>query len=230
MGGKSTKPDAAEQGLVKDGSAPAETVAAMQPDDSTDPAMATPVQQVLAAFQSLSSVGDSDGTPASSSVANSSSAPGTQQDEAGRSIVGSRDIVIELAPEHLGTVSIRMRVAGDKVEVHIEVANPQTLDVLNKDRHMLSAAIEAAGGTPDSLSMIAAQQPGGDPAGSRAPGGLEARFDRQSGLNSMASSGGGGGQRGDRSSSPNILNNTRDDDHDPTANPLSRRMGDGLYV
>ncbi len=58
---------------------------------------------------------------------------------------GGREIVVKLDPEHLGSVQIRLKMNGEKVDVSITVDNPSTLNLLNQDRHLLTSAVSALG-------------------------------------------------------------------------------------
>ena len=58
---------------------------------------------------------------------------------------GGREIVVKLDPEHLGSVQIRLKMNGEKVDVSITVDNPSTLSLLNQDRHMLTSAVSSLG-------------------------------------------------------------------------------------
>ena len=53
-------------------------------------------------------------------------------------------MVVKLDPEHLGSVSIRLRMTGNRVDISIAVSDARTLDVLNRDRHVLAAAVSSA--------------------------------------------------------------------------------------
>ena len=142
---------------------------------------------------------------------------------------GNRVVEIQLTPESLGAVSIKMRLSGDRIDVQIEVANAQTLEVLSKDRHILSAAIETAGGAHESLILTAPSKSGGE-ALTGQPGSQASPDRGGQGASSAASSGGGSDQRNGRTAGSPFSNSTRADDPLPNADPVSSRLGAGLYV
>lgn len=145
--------------------------------------LASASQQVAAAVSALASVptftghgGSTDaapGTAASGTATADVTPPGQMRTMAD----GTREIVVRLDPEHLGSVSIRLKMSGGKIDVAITVAETGTLDVLNRDRHLLTAAVSAAGLGTDSLVLLKADAPevptnqtvatGGAGAGSR---------------------------------------------------------------
>ena len=145
-------------------------------------------------------------TSAVTSPAAATAAPPAAPSDAASSPI--HQIVIQLNPENLGSVSIRMRMAGDRVDIQIHVANNQTLDLLNKDRHVLTAAIEAAGGSADALSVASAASSasggGADLGQGNSSGGAPGSAQQQA-FASSGSAGGGGAQRGgqpDESTAP----------------------------
>jgi len=75
---------------------------------------------------------------------------------------GGREVVVKLDPEHLGSVSIRLKMTGGKVDIAITVSDAHTLDVLTRDRHVLSAAVGSAGLGEDGL--VLSRQPSAEPA------------------------------------------------------------------
>jgi chemotaxis protein MotD len=56
-----------------------------------------------------------------------------------------RMMTLELDPPNLGTVTIKMRLAGDSVEVHLTADRVETTNLLRKERGALSDAMQSAG-------------------------------------------------------------------------------------
>ena len=112
---------------------------------------------------------------------------------------GGREIVIKLDPEHLGQVAIRLRLTGGAVDVNITVSNPGTLGTLDRDRHMLTAALASAGLSGDTLTLATGSTaPAGGSSTATETGGQSASGQPQNG--SAAASGdpsGAGGRRRD---------------------------------
>jgi hypothetical protein len=64
-----------------------------------------------------------------------------------------RILHVALQPENLGIVTVKMRVAGNQLEVAVEVGRADTADVLEKDRDALSSALGALGYSVDALTI-----------------------------------------------------------------------------
>ena len=131
-------------------------------------------QQVTAALSGLAGTAksaDGVGSANDGSIGVSASPQAALAGKVTTTADGGREIVVKLDPEHLGNVSIRLKMNGEKVDVSITVDNPSTLDLLNQDRHMLTSAVSALGfGGPLALSHSGsdgASQPSG-PAGNGA--------------------------------------------------------------
>lgn len=56
-----------------------------------------------------------------------------------------RMMTLELDPPNLGTVTIKMRLAGDSVEVHLTADRVETTNLLRQERGALSDAMQSAG-------------------------------------------------------------------------------------
>ena len=67
-------------------------------------------------------------------------------------------MTIELSPADLGTVSVRMQLTGDKLELHVRVEKPETLAMMDRDRDMLSKALNDRGYGLDALTIRGADQ------------------------------------------------------------------------
>ena len=105
-------------------------------------------QQITAALSGLASSSGStdDATFGDDGAIGVSATPGaTPAGKVTMTADGGREIVVKLDPEHLGSVQIRLKMNGEKVDVSITVDNPNTLSLLNQDRHMLTSAVSALG-------------------------------------------------------------------------------------
>ena len=173
---------------------------------------AAATQQVAAALSSLADPGsapDPDvGVQASRTAGADAAAgiPGTVRTTAD----GGREVVVKLDPEHLGSVSIRLKMVGGKVDIAITVSDAHTLDVLTRDRHVLSAAVGAAGLGQDGL--VLSRQPAAEPAASPA-------------LPDGAGGGSGRSPDGGASASSDPSGHRRRDDRNPARPPASSDAG-----
>jgi flagellar hook-length control protein FliK len=68
---------------------------------------------------------------------------------------------IKLEPADLGTVSVKMRLTGSKLDLHIEVTQKDTLPLLHKEGDSLSSQLQSSGYSVDSITIKAAAETGG---------------------------------------------------------------------
>lgn len=120
-----------------------------------------------------------------------------------------RVLSINLHPEDLGSVTVRMTLVRDALEVQIEAEHPSTARMLQSDSDALSDMLRSSGiqldgvtvraassdsvsgSTGSSQSMLDAQSQGGAQPDSRTAGGNGGRQDRQQGFGERASGRGG---------------------------------------
>ncbi len=190
-------------------------------------------QQVLAALSGLTG---NTGAPDRATITDdgsigSSATPGAAP--TGKVVAtadGGREIVVKLDPEHLGSVQIRLKMNGEKVDVSITVDNPSTLDLLNQDRHLLTSAVSSMGlgSGPLLLShggLDAASQPA-----SPARGGSDMNGPSSQGGEAFASgdpTGAGQNRRGNGRAAPG---NTVDMPEGDNPAPIPQARTEGLYV
>ena len=183
------------------------------------------VRQVATALSSLAGaerLSTADGPdPASTPATSAPAQPGRIRP----TVDGGREIVVKLDPEHLGSVSIRLRMTGGVVDVAITVSDGRTLDVLNRDRHVLSAAVSAAGLGNGGLTLA----PGGADAAAPTPSSPSAGGTPGRSLDDGASASGdpsGGRRREPRPFPATTLDGSPNDS--PSIPDAAR--GNGLYV
>lgn len=61
---------------------------------------------------------------------------------------------IQLQPESLGTVTVRMALRADTLELHIDAARAETADLIQRDREVLSSLLRAVGYRADDAQII----------------------------------------------------------------------------
>lgn len=131
-----------------------------------------------------------------------------------------RVLSIDLHPADLGSLTVRMSLAGDTLGVHIEAERPETARLLQNDASALSDMLRTAGVQVDGVTVRAAQmdtvsggtgtgqsfmqdnsqsQPGGAQADARASGGNGRGQDRQPSGESRQDQSQNGQQRSQRS-------------------------------
>lgn len=181
----------------------------------------SPAQQVVTALQDLVSKPTAE-TP-QARAATSAAAP---VQAAVTTAPGVKTLTIQLDPGHLGPVSVTLRMKADAVDIQIAVSNPQALHLLERDRHVLAAAVEAMGGSGTALHVGKTDvQADGGASFSDSPFTPQGGGTRQDGSSDAASTG-----RGNRST-PRDTNPSDPDDPTaaPTASPTRARDG-SLYL
>jgi hypothetical protein len=141
-------------------------------------------------------------------------------------------LVLRLQPEKLGTVTVRLRLVGNALELQLRAASADTADLLERDRGALEKALKASGYDADLSTIQAAPRdaarPPADPTGSQAsPGRQDAPV-------------GGGFRQGDGEQTPGRGGDGDDRPRRPAAsihtrevNDAARGQGDrpgGLYL
>ena len=107
------------------------------------------MQQIVSALQSLGLGPPAGGKQAAAAAAAATGSASTAS--ATGSVSGAAGGVITLAldPEHLGRVTVTVRMHADAVDIHIAVEKTDTLALLDKDRHVLTTAVEGTGRKAD---------------------------------------------------------------------------------
>ena len=112
----------------------------------------TPVQQLANSIVEAAGTAADEPTPLPQAGAVAASAPVG----AAARIKPLQVLNITLDPPDLGSVSIKMRLTGQKLDLNIEVAQKDTVPLLGKEGDSLSNALQSSGYTVDSLTIKAA--------------------------------------------------------------------------
>lgn len=65
-----------------------------------------------------------------------------------------RLLQIQLKPDDLGTVNVRMRLSGNGLEIQLRASNPETARMLERDRDALANLLTASGIAADSITIV----------------------------------------------------------------------------
>jgi chemotaxis protein MotD len=78
---------------------------------------------------------------------------------AGKPAPGSvlRVLHIQLQPADLGTVTVRMSLKNNELELHVEAARADTARLIEKDRQMLESVVRSAGYAPEGVTVHIAE-------------------------------------------------------------------------
>ncbi len=71
-----------------------------------------------------------------------------------RPVSSSHILDIRLEPADLGTVTMRLRLSGKSLSVHLDVERSETLQMIDGDQNTLAETLRAAGYTLDSLKAV----------------------------------------------------------------------------
>ena len=150
-GGPSTSLDrlsAASEPILKHAPAPS-----IQPDDSTPNAAV-----VVSVIEQSRNLAPPVLTSLMHQVADPIVAAGHAITAAGGNLAPTGDVKtleIQLVPENLGAVTVKMRLAGDALEVQVEADRQGTLRLLTDNKDALSQSIEASGYKLDAMTLQA---------------------------------------------------------------------------
>lgn len=220
--------DSAGQGAAKssgEGKSAAATVGAGSTERSVTPnvdasqgaQVATPLQQLsnrlLATAHELQQAASA--TPASSVGTEAASAPPV------------RVLSINLHPEELGSVTVRMTMVAGSLDVQIDAEMPDTAQMLRADSDQISDLLRSAGIQVDGVTVRAASPDFVSTSGGSTSSFFDQQPQSQSGGASSDGRGFGGQRRGDDPSQSfgRAANSGQDDE-----NRTQRGRGAGLYV
>ena len=65
---------------------------------------------------------------------------------------------VQLEPESLGTVTLRMRLSGNQLSIRVDVAEPATLDMIQRDRDRLQKSMTTESVSVDQLEIRSARE------------------------------------------------------------------------
>ncbi|WP_158808110.1 flagellar hook-length control protein FliK [Beijerinckia sp. L45] len=188
----------------------------------------SPMQQVIDTVQRLAT-GESASTSAPATVAVPVASAPT-----------SRTMTLVLEPDNLGTVTVRMQLRGGSLDLQLDVANPQTLGLLTRDKDSLTAAMNSQDYQVGTLTMRASDtqtasqgQDNGTQNQDQRSGGsstFQGSNTPQDGRSSQSGDSGAGASAGDRDSRQNASRSG--DDQAPRREPrsLAADGSAGVYI
>lgn len=138
-----------------------------------------------------------------------------------------RVLNLQLHPAELGVVTVKMRLAGDKLEMELHAQSEDTAQLLRKDSEKLSALLRGSGYRPDVLAIHA-------PGDSAPSDGSQQRQQGQSSQSLFSGShqgmaGSDSGSRG-RSGQRGVFQDAGRQNADDEKGSLVDRNGGGLYL
>jgi Flagellar hook-length control protein FliK len=127
-----------------------------------------PAQQIAKSVVAEAGPGKPDGG-AATTLANRAPAP---EDAVKSSLSVSRvqTMQLQLDPEILGKVTVKMRLSGARLELRVEAERLETMQLIGRDKDLLAGKLHAAGLTIESLVLQTAEPPASQPSGPQANG------------------------------------------------------------
>lgn len=167
--------------------APARRVKSVPADEtSASPKAASFAAQIARAIGAPARPGRTEfgDVPARSPAALNAEGPGNET----RSMSSVQTLRLQLDPETLGKVTVRMRLSGTRLDLEVEADELETVRLIGKDKGLLSGKLRSAGYALDGLVIKLADAPQAKPAARLMP-------DSQDQLTSQANGGSSGHDR-----------------------------------
>ncbi len=177
---------------------------------------AAPTQQIadtIAASLSSADTADPQAAPATTAPR-----PGLMQ--------AVKVLTIQLQPADLGTVTVRMRLKADTMEVEVAADRRATARLIDGDRDTLASLLRSAGYHVEGLTVRAVDQPGTASSPGAMPGSPEPGPQLQPGGGQPDARPSGGRAQPDHRGDTQLPNRSDNDSEQATGN----RRGAGLYV
>lgn len=141
-----------------------------------------------------------------------------------------RMMTLELDPPNLGTVTIKMRMAGDSVEVHLTADRLETTNLLRQERGALNDAMQSAGYSFDIAAIDHTRSQDANPNNSQSqsqPQHQQSSSDQRGSASSSNGAQADGGASGRSSGEGQSGARQNRQDHDPSQAPTDRQQEQG---
>ena len=131
---------------------------------STTGSMQASIQAIVGAVSQLASTQ----VDAPATTATTAAAPTTVPSEKNVSLAPARTMTLQLMPAELGSVSVRLHMTGDTLDVSLGVSSQQTLGLLTREQGSLSSALTSQSYQLNSLVIQGTDSAAGSSGGSNA--------------------------------------------------------------
>ncbi|MGM4990614.1 flagellar hook-length control protein FliK [Tardiphaga sp. 841_E9_N1_2] len=180
-----------------------------------------PVQQVTTLQKIVDRMATDLATVASPEGARAADAPGLETNKTADSRP-VRMMTLELDPPNLGSVTVKMRLAGDSVEIHLTADRYETTQMLRQERGTLTDAMQSAGYTFDIAAIDHTRTP--DASLNNGQQQQQAPSDQRSSLPSSGGSQADGGSSGRSSGDAQSGARHNRQDHEQSPRPSERQQ------
>ncbi|KZD25530.1 flagellar hook-length control protein FliK [Tardiphaga robiniae] len=182
-----------------------------------------PVQQVTTLQKIVDRMATDLVTVASPEGARAADAPGLETNKAADSRP-VRMMTLELDPPNLGSVTVKMRLAGDSVEIHLTADRYETTQMLRQERGALTDAMQSAGYTFDIAAIDHTRTPDANLNNGQQQQQQQAPSDQRSSLPSSGGSQADGGSSGRSSGDAQSGARHNRQDHEQSPRPSERQQ------
>jgi chemotaxis protein MotD len=182
-----------------------------------------PVQQVTTLQKIVDRMATDLVTVASPEGARAADAPGLETNKAADSRP-VRMMTLELDPPNLGSVTVKMRLAGDSVEIHLTADRYETTQMLRQERGALTDAMQSAGYTFDIAAIDHTRTPDANLNNGQQQQQQQAPSDQRSSLPSSGGSQADGGSSGRSSGDAQSGARHSRQDHEQSPRPSERQQ------
>jgi chemotaxis protein MotD len=182
-----------------------------------------PVQQVTTLQKIVDRMATDLATVASPEGARAADAPGLETNKAADSRP-VRMMTLELDPPNLGSVTVKMRLAGDSVEIHLTADRYETTQMLRQERGALTDAMQSAGYSFDIAAIDHTRTPDANLNNGQQQQQQQAPSDQRSSLPSSGGSQADGGSSGRSSGDAQSGARHNRQDHEQSPRPAERQQ------
>jgi chemotaxis protein MotD len=182
-----------------------------------------PVQQLTTLQKIVDRMATDLATVASPEGARAADAPGLETNKAADSRP-VRMMTLELDPPNLGSVTVKMRLAGDSVEIHLTADRYETTQMLRQERGALTDAMQSAGYTFDIAAIDHTRTPDANLNNGQQQQQQQAPSDQRSSLPSSGGSQADGGSSGRSSGDAQSGARHNRQDHEQSPGPSERQQ------
>jgi chemotaxis protein MotD len=186
-----------------------------------------PVQQVTTLQKIVDRMATDLAAVASSEGARAVDAPGLDTNKAADSRP-VRMMTLELDPPNLGSVTVKMRLAGDSVEIHLTADRYETTQMLRQERGALTDAMQSAGYTFDIAAIDHTRTPESNLNSGQQQQQQQTPSDQRSSLPSSGGSQADGGASGRSSGDSQSGARHSRQDHEQSPRPSERQQDQNI--
>ena len=129
-----------------------------------------PAQQIAKSIVAEAGPGKLDGSLATAQASRAPATEDTVKSSLSMSMSRVQTMQLQLDPEILGKVTVKMRLSGTRLDLRVEAERPETMQLIGRDKDLLADKLHGAGLTVESLVLQLTEPPASQPSGPQANG------------------------------------------------------------